>query len=107
MSHFAEVDAAAQFAADKMKKNNLFTTDRLFCDVYCFEPGQEQKSHSHTGSDKVYFVIEGTARIVIGVEARDVGAGTAALAPAGEPHGVQNPGPGRLKILVMMAPKPA
>lgn len=106
MSHFADVAAAAQFAADKMKKNNLFTTERLFCDLYCFEPGQEQKSHSHAGSDKVYFVLTGTARIAIGDEERDVATGTAALAPAGQPHGIQNPGPGRLTVLVVMAPTP-
>ena len=58
-----------------MKKNNLFTTDRLFCDVYCFEPGQAQTPHSHSGSDKVYYVIEGTARIRIGSDEREVGAG--------------------------------
>ena len=106
MSHFADVHAAARFADDKMKKNNLFTSERLFCDVYCFEPGQEQTAHSHAGSDKVYYVIEGIGRIQIGAEERDAPAGTAALAPAGVPHAVRNPGPGRVKVLVLMAPKP-
>ncbi len=106
MSHFIDVHEAARFAADKMKKNNLFTTERLFCDVYCFEPGQEQHAHSHAGSDKVYFVLEGTARITVGDQERNAAAGTAALAPAGLAHGVVNPGPGRLKMLVLMAPKP-
>lgn len=106
MSHFADVHAEARFGDEKMKKSNLFTTDRLFCDVYCFEPGQEQAAHAHAGSDKVYFVVEGTARIQIGAEERDAVAGTAALAPATVPHAVRNPGPGRLKVLVVMAPKP-
>lgn len=106
MTNFADAHAQSQFAADKMKKNNLFTTERMFCDVYCFEPGQEQSPHSHAGSDKVYYVIEGTARIRIGEDERSVGAGTAALAPSGVSHAVTNPGPGRLKLLVLMAPKP-
>ena len=106
MTNFADVHAHGYFAADKMKKNNLFTTDRLFCDVYCFEPGQEQSPHSHSGSDKIYYVIEGAARIRIGTDEREVGMGTAALAPADLAHGVTNPGPGRLKLLVIMAPKP-
>ncbi len=106
MSHFAAVAAAAQFAADKMKKNNLFTTERMFCDVYCFEVGQEQAGHAHAGSDKVYFVIDGTARIHIGDEEHEAPAGTAALAPAGLSHAIRNPGPGRLRVLVFMAPKP-
>jgi mannose-6-phosphate isomerase-like protein (cupin superfamily) len=106
MTCFADVHAQAQFAADKMKKNNLFTTDRLFCDVYCFEPGQQQTAHTHSGSDKVYYVIEGTARIRIGSEERDLEPGGAALAAADVAHAVVNPGPGRLKLLVLMAPKP-
>ena len=106
MNHFVDAHAESEFAAEKMKKNNLFTTDRLFCDVYCFEPGQEQSAHTHGGSDKIYYVIEGTARICVGTEEREVAAGTAALAPSGIPHAVANPGPKRLKLLVVMAPKP-
>lgn len=106
MEHFADVDAISAFASDKMKKNNLFTTPRMFCDVYCFEPGQTQPGHSHAGSDKVYYVIEGQALIRVGEEERTVGAGTAALAPSGVTHAVTNPGPQRLRLLVLMAPLP-
>ena len=106
MRHFVTVHSEAAFSAEKMKKNNLFTTERLFCDVYCFEAGQEQAAHTHGGSDKIYYVVEGTARIRIGTEERDVGPGITALAPSGVPHGVANPGPGRLMLLVMMAPIP-
>jgi mannose-6-phosphate isomerase-like protein (cupin superfamily) len=106
MEHFADVDARSAFASDKMKKNNLFTTSRMFCDVYCFEPGQSQTGHSHAGSDKVYYVIEGQAQIRIGDEERSVGPGTTALAPSGVTHAVTNPGPQRLRLLVLMAPLP-
>lgn len=106
MEHFTDVDARSAFAIEKMKKNNLFTTPRLFCDVYCFEPGQAQSGHSHEGSDKVYYVIEGQAHIRIGEEERSVGVGAAALAPSGVIHAVTNPGPHRLRLLVLMAPLP-
>jgi mannose-6-phosphate isomerase-like protein (cupin superfamily) len=106
MEHFADVDARSAFASDKMKKNNLFTTPRMFCDVYCFEPGQTQAGHSHAGSDKVYYVVDGQAQIRIGDDERMVGPGSVALAPAGLPHAVTNPGPQRLRLLVLMAPPP-
>lgn len=106
MSNFADVAGLASFSPDKMKKNNIFTTERMFCDVYCFEPGQTQASHSHGGSDKIYYVLEGSGRIQIGHESRDVAAGTAVLAPAGVNHCVVNEGTDRLKLLVFMAPKP-
>lgn len=106
MELFRTVAEAAAFSAEKMTKANLFDTERMFCDIYCFEPGQAQKAHAHAGSDKVYFVLSGTGRFSIGADERDAGPGTAILAPSGEPHGVTNPGPGRLQVLVFMAPKP-
>jgi mannose-6-phosphate isomerase-like protein (cupin superfamily) len=94
------------FAADKMKKVNLFDTERMFCDVYCFASGQEQTVHAHKGSDKVYYVLQGTGQVRIGQETRELGPGGIALAPAGAEHGVRNAGPDRLTVLVFMAPKP-
>jgi hypothetical protein len=40
MDVFKDTAAHLSFSADKMKKVNLFDTERMFCDVYCFEPGQ-------------------------------------------------------------------
>jgi mannose-6-phosphate isomerase-like protein (cupin superfamily) len=107
MEVFKDARAAVAFAADKMKKVNLFDTERMFCDVYGLNPGQEQTAHAHAGSDKVYFVLEGTGAFTVGDTRRTVAAGHAILAPAGAPHAVYNPGPERLSLLVFMAPKPA
>jgi len=106
MDVFKDARSAAAFAPDKMKKVNLFDTERMFCDVYGLNPGQEQAGHTHAASDKVYFVLDGVGSFRIGDEERPVGAGTAVLAPAGAAHAVRNPGPGRLTLLVFMAPKP-
>ena len=96
-----------QFASEKMKKNNLFQTERLFCDIYCFEPGQEQKSHVHGHQDKVYIVLEGQGTFQVGAEQQVLQAGQGILAPAGEEHGVKNHSTQRLKVLVFVAPNPA
>ena len=95
-----------RYAADKMQKTSLFDTPRFFCDVYGFEPGQSQKPHAHAGSDKVYVVVEGRARVQVDGDELELTEGQSALAPAGSDHGVTNPGPGRLAMLVFMAPKP-
>jgi hypothetical protein len=42
----------------------------------------------------------------VGAETEDHGPGTAVLAPAGESHGVENPGPDDARLLVFMAPRP-
>jgi len=106
MSAFTHVPDRIAFARDKMRKQNLFDSPNMFCDVYCFEPGQAQAAHAHAGSDKIYYVLEGEADIEIGDERRLSGSGTIAHAPPGVSHAVSNPGPGRLTVLVFMAPKP-
>lgn len=93
-----------QFNNEKMKKNNIFQTDRFFCDVYCFEPGQEQKGHVHGEQDKIYLVLEGQGTFTVGVETKILGPGQGTMAPAGEAHGVLNHSSGQLKVLVFVAP---
>lgn len=95
-----------QFSQEKMKKNNLFETPRFFCDMYCFEPGQEQKGHIHGEQDKVYIVLEGEGTFQVGTEKRVLGAGQGTMAAAGEEHGVKNHSTQRLKVLVFVAPNP-
>ncbi|HEX2172450.1 MAG TPA: cupin domain-containing protein [Dehalococcoidia bacterium] len=95
-----------KFSPEKMTKVGLFETDRMFCDIYCFEPGQTQKAHAHEGSDKVYLVLEGSGEFSVGGETATLGPGEAVLAPSGADHGVTNTGSGRLVLYVFMAPKP-
>ena len=95
-----------RFAEEKMQKVGLFETDRFFFDLYCLKPGQAQKVHTHAGSDKVYYILSGRASVRVGAEQRALTAGQAALASAGEEHGVANAGEEPLTLLVFMAPKP-
>ncbi|GKS58681.1 cupin [Nitrospira sp.] len=95
-----------QFGAEKMKKNNIFQTPRFFCDVYCFEPGQEQKGHVHGDQDKVYLVLEGEGTFQVGTEKRVLGPNQGTMAPAGEQHGLKNHTERRLTVLVFVAPNP-
>jgi mannose-6-phosphate isomerase-like protein (cupin superfamily) len=103
---FKSIREAARFSHEKMAKVNLFETDRMFCDVYCLEPGQEQKVHTHQGADKIYAVLEGAGAFRIGAEERELGPDTVILAPSGVEHGVRNLSDRRLILLVFMAPNP-
>lgn len=106
MDVFKDVLAVAAYAPEKLKKVNVFDSERMFCDVYGLNPGQEQAPHSHATSDKVYFVLDGRGVFRIDAEEREVGSGYAVLAPAGARHAVRNAGDERLTLLVFMAPKP-
>jgi quercetin dioxygenase-like cupin family protein len=100
------VPSLKAFNDQKMHKVNLFETERMFCDVYCFEPGQEQKTHTHAGSDKIYYVLEGCGTFHIGGESRELHEQTIVIAPSEVEHGVVNTSNARLVLLVYMAPKP-
>jgi mannose-6-phosphate isomerase-like protein (cupin superfamily) len=104
---FRSVSDVAEFATAKMKKNSLFATERLFCDVYAFEPGQAQAAHVHAATDKVYYVLSGAGDFRVDGELRRLEPGAAVLCPAGSEHGVANPGPDRLTVLVFMSPPPS
>ncbi|MFY9221776.1 MAG: cupin domain-containing protein [Blastocatellia bacterium] len=94
------------FSPEKMVKINLFETENFFCDIYCFEPGQQQKLHSHKGADKVYFVLEGEGKFFVGTEEKILGQGHAILAASDFMHGVENISKNRLVLLVFMSPNP-
>ena len=98
--------AQEQFADEKFQKVNIFDSPRMFCDIYCFEPGQEQTLHSHEDNDKIYYVLEGVGTLTVGEESRQVEAGWAVRGPPGEDHGAVNTGGDRLVLLVFMAPHP-
>ena len=97
---------ASHFSPEKMQKVSLFATTELFLDLYCLEPGQKQKVHTHKDSSKFYVVLEGHACFHIADETKDVGPGQTVLARAGELHGVENTSSDRVVLLVGMAPPP-
>ncbi len=101
-----KVRDAVAFNPEKLKKVSLFDTDNFFCDVYCFEPGQTQKVHSHADSDKIYYVLEGKGKVTVGDEERELSADEITIAPTGQDHGVVNHTNEKLVMLVFMAPKP-
>ncbi|WP_373048135.1 cupin domain-containing protein [Vulgatibacter sp.] len=101
------IDDVRQFAAEKLRKHNLFQTERFFLDVYCLAPGQEQKPHAHEDADKVYVVLEGRCRFTVDGAAEEHGPSVAIFCPAGSSHGVINAGAGPARLLVWMSPPPA
>ena len=99
-----ELSGYQQFRSEKISQNNIVQTPRCFLDVYCFEPGQEQKGHVHAEQDKIYVVLEGQGRFRVGSDESVLGPGQGTFAPAGEEHGVRNDSQERLRVLVFMAP---
>jgi quercetin dioxygenase-like cupin family protein len=95
-----------RFSDEKMQKLPLFESSKYFCDVYCLRPGQDQRIHSHSESDKIYFVLRGQGLFHIAGEERQLGEGETVIARPGQDHGVKNSSTADLVLLVFMTPRP-
>ncbi len=104
MDNFSDYRDHVGSSAAKFYKATLFESPRLLLGLNCLEPGQTQAAHEHGGQDKFYFVVEGLGEFTVGDETRAAGPGVTVWAAAGVPHGVTNPGPARLVLLVGIAP---
>jgi mannose-6-phosphate isomerase-like protein (cupin superfamily) len=65
-------------------------------------PGQSTDRHYHKLAEEIYFLLEGTARMEIDGETRDVGPGEAILIPPGARH--QITAQSELRFLCCCAP---
>ncbi|HSC73253.1 MAG TPA: cupin domain-containing protein [Gaiellaceae bacterium] len=65
-------------------------------------PGQSTQRHYHRASEEIYVVLEGEGELEIAGERRRVGAGDAALIPAGDWHEISATSP--LRFLCCCAP---
>jgi len=87
-------------------KSTLFHSDRMLLGLNCLEGGQAQRVHTHVNQDKFYMVLEGRGAFTVDESEFEGGTGDVIWAPAGVDHGVANPGPERLVLLVGIAPPP-
>jgi mannose-6-phosphate isomerase-like protein (cupin superfamily) len=67
-------------------------------------PGARTTKHYHPRAEEIYYLLEGTARMEIDGEFREVGPGDAIAIPPGARHQITNTGPGLLKFLCCCAP---
>jgi mannose-6-phosphate isomerase-like protein (cupin superfamily) len=103
----ADLTGLARFGPNKMRKVGIFETPRSQTDLYCLLPGQAQRPQLRRDQDKIYLILVGRAEFHIGGERTTLGPGHALLARAGVEHGVSNPGPANLLLLVFIAPPTA
>lgn len=101
-----QIARRAVFASEKHGKSNLLRGEFVFAGLNTFEPGQTQAVHTHAGQDKLYYVLEGEGIVQLDADESAVQAGDLVLAASGVPHGIRNPGPERLIVMVVFGPPP-
>lgn len=60
--------------------------------------------HHHTETEEVYYILEGSGRMTVGAETREVGAGDAVYIPRGATHTLENTGAEPLTLLLVCGP---
>jgi mannose-6-phosphate isomerase-like protein (cupin superfamily) len=60
--------------------------------------------HHHVETEEIYYILEGTGRIMVGDEMREVVAGDAVFIPRGHVHTLENTGQTPMTILLVCGP---
>jgi quercetin dioxygenase-like cupin family protein len=95
------------FSAKNFVRKRIWQTDKLHCNLYCFEPGQQNSLHRHPVSDEVVLCLEGEGMIVVGTEYYPIKIGETVLVPMNTPHGYINTSRDhRMIISVVQCPLP-
>ena len=96
-----------EFSSRGFVRRRIWQTDHLHCNIYCFEPGQQNSLHRHPVADEVAFCWEGEGIIVVGNDHAPFKAGETVLVPADTPHGYLNTSQDcRMIITVVQCPLP-
>ena len=67
-------------------------------------PGAATTRHYHRESEEIYYLLEGSARMDLDGDTRDVTVGDAILIPPGAWHEITNTGPQTLRFLCCCSP---
>jgi quercetin dioxygenase-like cupin family protein len=94
----------AQVPPDGILSRTIFNDDRVKAVWFGFAAGQELSEHT-ASMPAVIHILEGQARLTLGSEASDAGAGTWVHMPANLSHGVRAVTQVTMLLLLLKAPK--
>lgn len=95
-----------RFLGARAIRVGLFDRPNLVCDLICLEPRQVEMRRPQAASDELYVVVEGKARLRVGLRRLDLEELDSVIVPPGLERSIENEGPDRLTALVVLAPNP-
>ncbi|ALC18142.1 cupin [Desulfuromonas soudanensis] len=90
-SMFWDYKEKVAFDKEKAGKVVLAETAHSRTTLWCLLPGQHIHPHVHAG-DHIWVVLEGTGDFLSNAAPRPLEPGAVVVAPAGQPHGIDNSG---------------
>jgi mannose-6-phosphate isomerase-like protein (cupin superfamily) len=77
----------------------LLSTGAHAVSMACHEPGEGLREQVHYGQDEVFFIVEGTYRLIADDQTCTAGPGTLVLIPRDVVHRFENVGTGKARML--------
>lgn len=101
------LDDVKEFSPRAFMRKRIWETENLHCNIYCFEPEQQNALHRHPVSDEVVLCWEGAGEVIVGEEHAPIRAGETLLVTMNTPHGFINTSAyERMIITVLQCPLP-
>jgi mannose-6-phosphate isomerase-like protein (cupin superfamily) len=94
------------FSPDRVRRETVFETGRLWSEVQCFERNQSMGPVTDPDSDAVFTVIAGEAVFVVDGNRKRLGQWSTVLVPAGSEVTVSNASAEPLVLMLVAAPPP-
>jgi quercetin dioxygenase-like cupin family protein len=99
----ADLAKQVDIPADGILSRTLYSDERVKVVIFGFDAGQELSEHT-ASMPAILHIIQGEARLTLGDDAMDAGAGAWARMPSGLRHSVQARTPVVMLLLMMMRP---
>src|SRR5215469_8732413 len=77
----------------------LLSTGALAVSMACHEPGEGPREQVHFNQDEVFFIVEGTYRLIVDDQTCTAGPGTLVLIPRDVVHRFENVGTSKARML--------
>ena len=100
--HYDMGPIRATFKADDAETEGRFSVSEWYLDARHEGPG----AHKHDENEEVFYVLEGTASILIGEKWHHLSAGSFCLVPRGIMHDFRNEGSQPIRLLNFFLPGP-
>ncbi len=106
---FVRVEHAQTFVIDGVVNRVLlrwgtFDSRNLLVMWSVVAPGGQQRGHTHAGSEQLYIIVAGRARMQVREEKQILSPGTAVYIPPSTPHGIANAGSEELVYITAASP---
>jgi mannose-6-phosphate isomerase-like protein (cupin superfamily) len=106
MEH-ADLTDFVHFDPDAVRRETVFETERVFCELLCLERTQTYGPVRDERSDGVFTVLAGEAVFMVSGKRKRLSQWGAVLVPAGDEVTVRNASVDPLVVMLTAAPPPA